>query len=74
MKKIILCVVVVLCVSAAFGGLTEDFFIAALDENTTPQKIHNLVKFGADVNARDATDWTALMWAAIRNSNVEIAM
>ena len=60
MKRAILCVVVVaLSVSSAFGGATEDLLIAALDENTTPQRIQALINFGADVNAKDEYGRTA---------------
>ena len=46
MKKAILCVivVVVLSVSAAFGGVTEDLMRAASDKSTTPQNIVSLIK------------------------------
>ena len=60
MKRAILCVImVVLSVSAAFGGATEDLLTAALDETTTPQKIQALINFGADVNAKDEYGRTA---------------
>ncbi len=35
--------------------------------------VKNLILQGADVNARDGTDWTPLMWAA-RNNAVNIAL
>ena len=74
MKKAILCVivVVVLSVSAAFGGVTEDLMRAASDKSTTPQNIVSLIKAGADVNAKDDNGMTALIWAAADNSNVEV--
>ena len=73
MKKVILCVVVVvLCVSAAFGGVMEDLLRAARDKNTTPQKIQRLINAGADVNAKGNDGETVLMLAALNNSNPEV--
>ena len=73
MKKALLCAVMVaLCVSAAFGGATEDLMKAVQDKTTTPQKIRNLIKLGADVNAKDKYGMTALMLAVRDNSNAEV--
>ena len=73
MKKVILCAVLVLvCVSSAFGGATEELLKAAKDSNTTPKMIENLIKFGADVNAENEDGNTALMTAATLNNDPEV--
>ena len=65
MKKVLLsALLVVLCVSAAFGGATEDL-LEAVKGGATPQKIQILIKFGADVDA-------ALRRSAWNNSNPEV--
>ena len=70
MKKVFLCVLLlVLLVSAAWGGATENLLKAVLNPNTTPEQITALIKAGADVNANGAT---ALMSAARNNSNPEV--
>ena len=52
---------------------TIDLLIAAQKENTTTKMIHDLIKLGADVKAKSNLDgWTALMYAAMFNSNPEV--
>ena len=74
MRKAFLCAVLVLaCVSSAFGDATDQLFKAAKDSKTTPKMIENLIKFGADVNAEDWwTGWPPLMYAARDNSNPDV--
>lgn len=73
MRKAFLCAVLVLVsVSAAFGGATEELLRAARDKNTTPRMIQNLIKFGADVNAKDNRSFTALMYASALNTDTEV--
>ena len=73
MRKAFLCVVLVMaCVSSAFGEATEELLKVARDKKTTPRMIENLIKFGADVNARDAYGNTALMLTSYINANPEV--
>ena len=53
MKKLLttLCVIALFC-SPAFGNATSDLFDALEDKDTTVQKVQTLIKFGANVNAR----------------------
>lgn len=72
-KKVLLgALLVALYVSAAFGGATEDLLEAVSNKDTTPQRIQVLIKFGANVNAKNRDGQTALMLAAWSNSNPEI--
>ena len=75
MKKVFLCVILVmLCVSSAFGGATEDLLEAAKSGNTTPKMLQALIKLGANVNVKDKDGATALMWTASMNSNTEFVL
>jgi len=73
MRRAILCAVLVMVsVSVAFAGATEDLFNAAKDKNTTPKMIQTLINAGADVNATGENGVTALMFAAGNSSNPEV--
>lgn len=61
-----------MCVSSAFGNATDELLKAAKDKRTTPRMIEKLIKLGADVNAKDNEEYTALMLAVLNNSNPEI--
>jgi len=53
-----------------FEGTTKLMWEAK--ENSDPKVIIDLIKAGADVNARNKMGWTALMWAARFNPNPEV--
>ena len=73
MRKVLLgALLAVLCVSAAFGGATEDWLKALQDGDTTPQDVLNFINSGADVNAKNEYGRTILMLAARANSNPEV--
>lgn len=64
MRRVFLCaVLVMLSVSSAFGDATEELLKIAMDKNTTPKNVQNLIKFGADVNATDKNGVTALIFS-----------
>ena len=65
-----LCVIALLC-SPAFGNATSELFDALEKKDTTVQKVQTLIKFGANVNARQY-GLTALMRAAYNNTNPEV--
>ena len=72
MKKLcVVAVMVLVCASAAFGDVNNELFVAAMEENTTPQMIKDLIKSGANVNAKTDNGETALMWA-VRHRNAEV--
>ncbi|MBR0252880.1 MAG: hypothetical protein IJQ57_05975, partial [Synergistaceae bacterium] len=51
MKKLLLgLMLIVLSVSAAFGGTTEELLEIAGNPDTTPEQITKLINAGADVN------------------------
>ncbi len=56
----------------ALSEATKDLLKAAVDKNTTPRMIQNLINLGADVHAKDDKGNTALMLAAEYNSNPEV--
>ena len=65
MMTVILCMVILMVtVSMAFAGATEDLLSAAKSKYTTPQMIRTLIKSGANVNAKDYYGKTALMFTA----------
>ena len=61
---VILCMVILMVtVSMAFAGATEDLLSAAKSKYTTPQMIRTLIKSGANVNAKDNDGKTVLDYA-----------
>lgn len=72
MRKIYLAVIFVFAASRAFCDATEDLFEAVRYENTTPEKIYELVAAGAKINAKSKDGYTILMRAASVNSNPEV--
>ena len=65
-------ILVMIIVSASFGDATSDLFEAVRYENTTPERIYELIIFGAKINAKNQDGYTALMRAASVNTNPEI--
>ena len=64
MMTVILCMVILMVtVSMAFAGATEDLLSAAKSKYTTPQMIRTLIKSGANVNAKDNDGKTVLDYA-----------
>src|SRR5271157_1210192 len=66
-KRIVVAVVLAVLLVASAYAQTMDFF--ELAKTGTPQSIQAAIKQGADINARDDHDWTALMVAAMSNPN-----
>ncbi|MBR0249535.1 MAG: ankyrin repeat domain-containing protein, partial [Synergistaceae bacterium] len=65
-------VLVLACVSSAFANATEELFIAVMNPQTTPKAIEKLIKSGANVKAKYREGITALIVAAMKNSNPEV--
>ena len=73
MKKFLLCVILIMLpVSVAFAGATEDLLEAVTNKNTTPEQIVKLIKAGADVNINDNKGSPALILAVRNNSNPQV--
>ena len=71
MKKVLLSVLlVVLSVSAAFAGATEDLFVAVEDEITS-EALQGFLKAGADLKAKNEEGKTVLIFAAGFKNNPE---
>ncbi|MBQ3645062.1 MAG: ankyrin repeat domain-containing protein, partial [Synergistaceae bacterium] len=75
MKKFLISLMlIVLSVSAAFGGTTEELLEIAGNPDTTPEQITKLINAGADVNdtTREYEYITALMLVSAHNNNPEV--
>ena len=73
MKKFYLALIlVIVIISSAFGDATSDLFEAVRFEDTTPEKIYELVSSGAKINYKNDNGYTILMRAASVNTNPEI--
>ncbi len=73
MRKFYLAILILAVIaSASFGDATSDLFEAVRYDDTTPERIYELVASGAKVNKKSQDGYTALMRAASVNINPEI--
>jgi ankyrin repeat protein len=54
------------------GPMSDDDFLE-LCKNGTPEEIEHAIQGGANVNAADKDNWTALHFSALSNENYEVA-
>jgi hypothetical protein len=72
-KKILLPVLIMIVYAIeTMSVCADDLAFFELVRTGTPQQIQSAIRSGADVNARDMSGWTPLIWAASSNTNPEV--